>query len=331
MRRIQTLFWALLLIVAIAASAGNGLHHEHEEGSDLNLLCFVWMTCSPREQELLHVVYHQLSRCNATYYFTDSGAPQVTNPPPGVNIVRLENIKDSVPRNDKTWLYHKNMAGLVPAWGYLLENNIAQNYDWLLNVELDHFTDVHRVRTSIPPYLKHHEITSNESVMLMYGNAFIFNQKYVELFEAHYNDLKVIATDQRPYGCPEPLRDMTHWPSCAQDVAYPNLAFRVLKPSPRTFGKQGCLQKYKHGNFSHLGCYELKSDKMKPNDAIRTLAVMHGLTEEQAQEYLKDFRGGQYADQWKRYYDGREAPILHHVSTTEGHRIAMDLFLGIQL
>ena len=88
-------------------------------------------------------------------YFTDTEAAEA---PPGFGnitthpeIVRVT-VEEKRHRGEPDWLYHKNMAGLTPAWTHMIENNLIQSYDWVINVELDMFVMPNRVRMTIATY-----------------------------------------------------------------------------------------------------------------------------------------------------------------------------------
>jgi hypothetical protein len=152
---------------------------------------------------------------------------------------------------------------LMPSWSHLLENNIATNYDWVMNSELDHFTRPSQVRNWLVATQDHlttsKEFGDNpkaEPLMLFWSNVYLFNRAMVSQMREQWQVLgKTINIDVekgkeeelvKANGCPDWLDGRPFWPGCAQDIAYPIMAKAIMDPPVRLFSAHAPFQETCH-------------------------------------------------------------------------------------
>ena len=117
---------------------------------NLKLYCFGWTARRPREELLLPLARYLFGACDGYAFFTDTDALGGSNES---DVVKVSLPRTQQPRSDEFWLLLKNMVGLLPAWEYLLEQNITDGFDWVVNLELDHFVVASQLRRTIADYV----------------------------------------------------------------------------------------------------------------------------------------------------------------------------------
>lgn len=309
-----------------------------QDSPDVKLLCFVWTPRRKHDEEMMPEVERQLSGCDKHLFFTDMDAPGE----PAENIIKVNITKQEKDRSDKDWLYHRNMVGLMQTWDHLIKNNIAIQYDWVINTELDHYVSPTRVRATIQSYkdlLKEGSERDRKAVngplMFSFGNAFAFNRKLIQYLADHWQVLSRIATEKNPgRGCPLFLLYQPEFPlHCSQDMAYPALMDSVLRlPS---YGMPGCGQpdaRNGKGVYFRLGCFEMHTSPFKQNEegqnqTLQEIAAMrHCKTKAEAEAHWKRFEGQTNIEKkWEIFFLSREVPIIHHISSPNILRQAREL------
>eukprot|EP00039_Didymoeca_costata_P021037 m.343203 g.343203 ORF g.343203 m.343203 type:complete len:363 (+) comp22463_c0_seq1:186-1274(+) len=324
-------------------------HHEGiisltkamKEGQKIKLLCFVWMSCTKMDENYLKGFHEHILKCDDYYYFTDENAPSIEMPE-NINLIKVP-VYETHNRSDRYWLYHKNMAGIVPAWTYLFDNQIAEKYDWIINVELDMVVLPDRVRENIVLYSHYGNVNADTPAMYMFGNAFLWNKKYAGMMAARWDEFKVPAKDPpEAAGCPEVFRGKNHWPMCPQDISFKYMA-PMFDPKPVVLGNSGCGKpvdflteedpetRSRRVLLRVLSCYEMSQNPFKNTEegqqgVIRQLAIMRSLQEPaKAQDHYKEFHNGTIYPSWEIFFAGRQCPIVHHVKFESVHKLARQL------
>ncbi|CAE8590394.1 unnamed protein product [Polarella glacialis] len=237
------------------------------------------------------------------------------------------------------WLYHRNMVGLMPSWTHMFQTGLADKYDWFINVEFDHFLSPARSRATIAAYvegLKQGDAKDAEGpIMIMWGNAYVFNKKLVLAMRDNWEVLGKVADrngskdEAKGVGCPLFQKGHQEWPgACSQDIVYPTLANDILphiQVKVAAPGDPGC------GNQPYpLGCWEMQQNPFNGEShegelqAIRELAAMGGKSREQALEYCEK-QGGVLSKNCMKFWDGRSVPIIHHLHRASEHALARKL------
>ncbi|CAE7619646.1 unnamed protein product [Symbiodinium sp. CCMP2456] len=272
---------AAYLSLALTSSIGGALLQEaredaldKQEEEKLSIFCFAWTPRRDYDEKMLAETRKQYRKCDGHIFYTDHAAPGKQKE---TDFMRVVVPPQSVDRNDDNWLYHRNMVGLMPSWNHLIHSNFVNEHDWFINSELDHFLSPARARQTIAEYLRGLRDGSEEEkasldgpIMLMWGNAFVFNRKFMQVMKQHWGKLGRTARPGGPgdeaaaVGCPMFMDDTAEWPhSCSQDVVYPHLATVTL---PRQFGvtvakpgSAGCGAGSVNGKHKAypLGCWEL--------------------------------------------------------------------------
>lgn len=318
-----------------------------ERGSDrsLTLFCFAWSPRRKDDEGTLQEVRRQYNKCDGHVFFTDTESPagQGEDDFVGVPVPRQE-----LNRSHEKWLYHRNMVGLMPAWSHLLSSGMAEKYDWLINSELDHFLSPSRAKENILEYLRVMEEGSEDSsgvegpIMLMWGNAFVFNRKYVQVLKANWANLGRVADaveeGGRAVGCPMFMKGLMEWPDhCSQDMIYPALAEHVLPPLQQKVafsGASGCgqLAKNRHGQAFPLGCWEMQQNPINGQHeegeltALQELAAIGRLQDsEAAGAYCRRSPIEAVQKNCLKFWDGRNVPVIHHLHTAREHFLARTL------
>merc|ERR1712187_539802 len=108
-------------------------------------------------------------------------------------------------------------------WGSLLHQGIAEQYDWVINTELDHFLSPERARARI----RKMKPSEGHPLMLMWGNAFVFNRAMVKQMRREWSKLGIGANpsngedEKIANGCPAWMKGKMEWPiHCSQDIVY---------------------------------------------------------------------------------------------------------------
>ncbi|CAE7833257.1 unnamed protein product [Symbiodinium sp. CCMP2592] len=246
-------------------------------------------------------------------------------------------------------LYHRNMVGLIPAWSHLLSSGMAEKYDWLINSELDHFLSPSRAKENILEYLRVMEEGSDDDrsglegpIMLMWGNAFVFNKRYVQVLKANWANLGRVADSVeeggRAVGCPMFMKGRVEWPDyCSQDMIYPALAEHVLPPLQQKVafpGASGCgqLAKNRRGQAFPLGCWEMQQNPINGQHeegeltALQELAAIGRLQDsEAAGAYCSRSPIEAVQKNCMKFWDGRKVPVIHHLHTAREQLLARTL------
>eukprot|EP00927_Polykrikos_kofoidii_P031440 TRINITY_DN27030_c0_g1_i1.p1 TRINITY_DN27030_c0_g1~~TRINITY_DN27030_c0_g1_i1.p1 ORF type:complete len:519 (-),score=85.38 TRINITY_DN27030_c0_g1_i1:80-1636(-) len=254
----------------------------------LRLFCFAWSSRRKMEEDVLPEIKRQFGACDGHAIFTDqdSGVPDS-------GMVRVTVPAQLKKRHQEGWLYHKNMAGILQGWTYLFQNDLLDSYDWVINTEFDHFMRPSKVRERIAAYLQNlWEGTSDEksnvgkAMMLMWGNAFVFNKEMVRDMQKQWTVLgKVMPAGTVASGCPDWMEGHSFWPEeCSQDIVYPTLV-SVMKPPLPAYGVSGCGQipQNKRGVDYPIACWQMdenpqggSSSEVTETAAIRAIASGQG-------------------------------------------------------
>eukprot|EP00435_Cladocopium_sp_Y103_P055264 s1205_g18.t1 len=285
------------------------------QGEGLKIFCFAWTTWKPQDVALLREVRHAFKQCDGYRIFSDR------QPFAGqeADVVAVRVSQQHRDREDEKWLYHRNMVGLMPSWSHLLQEDVAGNYDWLVNVEFDHFLLTQKLRRSIASYLSllqqgHPEQrqAAEGPLMLMFGNAFLFNRMMVSEMKRQWHLLGETApSGHEASGCPIFMQDRFEWPlACSQDIAYPNLV-TVMNPQVPAYGSPGCGQK-PEDDFP-LACFELQRQPVQELGLdqlglVRTLAASFSN------------RSGAAV-----LLTAQEVPLFHHLSDPSARKLAREL------
>ncbi|CAK9091034.1 unnamed protein product [Durusdinium trenchii] len=304
----------------------------------LSLFCFAWTPRRKFDEQLLSEVRIQFAKCDGHVFYTDMGSPGAEED----DFVRVKLPAQKVSRDKGGWLYHRNMVGLMPALTNLLGSKLIERYDWFINSELDHFLSPARARANIAAYVSHIDTPEDRPVMLMWGNAFVFNRKLLQELQKYWHTLGVTASDNGTkdeaiaVGCPMFMKGKAEWPgSCSQDIIYPALAWDILpkisKQKVMTLGDPGCGHPSKFQNKElPLGCWEMQQNPLGGESlqgelkAIRVLADMESLNAEAAESYCVA-HGDPLAKNCKKFHDGRHVAVIHHVNNLAVHSLARQL------
>lgn len=262
----------------------------------ISLFCFAWTVRRPGyEEDSLPEIKKQLEACDGHAVFTDEEA---VGPDVGINFVKVSVPKQALPRRaqkgelerDNHWLYHRNMAGIMQAWKYLLEQNIAEKYDWVLNTEFDHFVRPSQVRSNIGGYMQtlwsgapDERLRVGKAMMLMWGNAFVFSNDAVLEMKKQWPTLgKTMAAGTTGSGCPDWMNGHPFFPNeCSQDIVFPVMAM-IMRPPIASYGAPGCgqLPQNARGQAFPLPCYQMSqspfgSSETQAKETIKAVAKNH--------------------------------------------------------
>jgi len=262
-------------LALLAATFANGINFKSvpeqavelaDSAQSMRIFCFVWTTRRSGDQALEPEVRRQLNKCDGHLFFTDTGSTG----PDSSDIVKLNIPAQDVGRSDEKWLYHRNMVGVLPSWTHIFNKGLNDQYDWFIHLEMDHFLSPNRARANIAQWLsirgKEPNATNDIPIVLMWGNAFVFNKKFVNAMKLTWHTLGAVAGpgEGQGKGCPLFLKGKFEWPaSCSQDIYYPQLFSdhgRSLLPDDADFaGASGCGQEAKNqvNEEYPLGCFEM--------------------------------------------------------------------------
>jgi len=318
------------------------------EAQGMTLFCFLWTKRTPTEEEQMAEVRQMVSRCDKHIFFTDMDAP------PGGgedDVVRVPIPKQDLEREAGRWLNHRNMVAHLPIWDYLFQQRIPENYDWTVNVELDHYTSPARLRLTIARYLVAlrrgtpvDRRNADGELLLFFGNVFAFNRKTVNAMKASWSWLGVPMnqSEDKGRGCPEFMRGRRFMPKqCPQDIVYPDMVIGgILRGAAGNkvpfYGRAGCGQPAGSGTLTNRGtllpmaCWEMeknpywgrsaKGEKLAIEQMARTQYMRSG--EEARLFYQNDSK---HAKLWELWWSGHDVPIIHHVKHPEALRLAREL------
>eukprot|EP00929_Paragymnodinium_shiwhaense_P008951 TRINITY_DN112952_c0_g1_i1.p1 TRINITY_DN112952_c0_g1~~TRINITY_DN112952_c0_g1_i1.p1 ORF type:complete len:523 (-),score=78.23 TRINITY_DN112952_c0_g1_i1:49-1617(-) len=269
------------------------------EPQQIKLFCFAWTSSSQNEKKMLPEIQRQFAKCDGSAIFSDKDAP---GPHDGITLVDVPSQRQAPLtrqyRNDSKWMYHRNMAGILPGWGHLLQNNMLEDYDWVINSEFDHFVRPTEIRKTIAEY--YHNIwngtteerrTVGQPMMLAWGNAFLFNQGMVKEMHRQWERLgKQMPASHRAAGCPDWLGPDHPWrvDDCPQDDTYPMMA-AVMNPPVKQYGMSGCGQPAKNGlgkafNAGGLACYQMDQSPLGGDGSLNVqLATFRAIASDSVQ------------------------------------------------
>lgn len=215
----------------------------------ITIFCFAWFTRRPQDERILPEIKRQYAKCDGRAIFTDIQAPGPDDP----DIIKVPvpdqrcNQTRCVPRENNGWLYHKNMAGLLPAWTYLLEGRRLDKYDWVINSEFDHYMRPTMIRKGIETYMTSlwrggRTLRNPKSpLMLMFGNVFLFNAEMVQEMRRQWSLLgKQMKPGTTASGCPDWWSGKVARVDCSQDEIYEIMALQVMRPPIPSMGQSGC-------------------------------------------------------------------------------------------
>lgn len=321
---------------AATRPSGASLSPLEKEAAGLRIFCFAWTPRRSSDEKLMPYVRKLFSACDGHAFFTDEDAP---GPPEGFIKISVPSTKRK--RKDNLWLYHQNMVGIAPVWTYLFEHGMVENYDWVINAELDHFFVASWAKRCIADHLRVLRMGSRreqESVrgplMLSWGNVFVFNQKIVLRMKEQWGRLgaPITSNTSRGMGCPELMAGRAHSTgACEQDMGYPGLP-DALRPRAAKYGPEGCSQvrRTEKGIDLPFACWQdfpLGGGDKNMVAAIREVALMRGIpNEDMAREHCKK-RGPQVEKACLSLYRAVDVPVMHNVKTVAVHKAAQELLL----
>lgn len=311
------------------------------QAEKLSLFCFAWSPLGPHDLEMLAEARFQLAKCDGHLIFSDHSVEGETD------IIEVSVPKQSLLRSDNKWLYHRNMVGLLPSWSYLIGQKVLEKYDWVLNLELDHFMSPARVRLTIIEYLdilrngsRKEKISAEGGLMLMFGNAFLFNGKMVQELGKQWGMLGQTntATSDADAGCPKWMEGHHEYPQyCSQDIVYPTIS-EVMEGTVASYGSPGCGVADKtsdKGKLFPLACWEMNGDfwnsfgqkEAEQKAAIRELAIAQSMESQDEVKKHYELIGGKLSSQWYHFYLSRQVPIIHHITFPSVLRLARQLLI----
>lgn len=298
------------------------------------LFCFVWTPRRPCDERLMPYARKELKGCDRHAFFTDVDAPG--NDGAG-DWIRVQLPPTNQPRDASNWLDHSNMIGVARVWDRIFEMDLAAQYDWILHVELDHFVMVDRVRSSIQSYLDVIKqdggpLWDENSLLLCWGNAFVFNRALVHEMAKHWGELGAPIQEDIPgKGCPAILAQRVYddHGHCEQDMAYPKLAIAL---GIKKYGAEGCNKPSWTpwgGHALPLACwqgFDLNwTEEMKAR-MIRGIALVRGANNMSEAYDRCAFSGDDIvANMCKALYDASHVPLMHNFKTPEMHELAQQL------
>lgn len=333
---------------------------EHKIDVRLNqikIFCFAWTGHRKKDELFLPETKKQFAKCDDHLFFTDKDAPGPDDPKivkvPVINQKNAEPLRRN--RTGHDWLYHKNAAGLMPAWTYMFQQGILDKHDWIINSELDHFMRPSQVRRAIAEYLKNlWNGTASEAndvggpMLLQFGNAYAFNIEFANEMKRQWSTLGDLHPEDSKYGgCPKWF--MSSNPGdCSQDEVFPAMPF-VMKPQLRAYGTSGCGQrafnrKGKPFLADGLACWEMAQSPAGDDGgeqhqltAIRELAALpldHAILLQDHEVVNESWAAPSRArpaarpSKWDIYYPNRGVPFIHHVNHPSVLKLAREL-LGL--
>jgi len=298
----------------------------------VKLFCFLWTPRRPSDEAMMNEVKVEFAECDGHAFFTDIGTPG----PPDPGMVKVAVPEQSAARDTPNWLYHRNFVGLLPTWAYICRSGLGEQFDWMINTEIDHWMSAARVRLNILAYL---DVLRNgtdsdrtaleKPMMLAWGNAFLFNRRLVKVMCDLWPDVGKASTHPVARGCPAFMQGRTEWPEhCSQDMVYPVLADILRRHGVSSFGPSGCGQPDRSNGLGQkfpLTCWELSYDIREQMllDYVRVIAQADNMTNvHEAEKYFKTHHPEM---PWKVWWNGRGVPIIHHAKFSSGHRLAHEL------
>eukprot|EP00931_Biecheleriopsis_adriatica_P028976 TRINITY_DN17265_c1_g2_i1.p1 TRINITY_DN17265_c1_g2~~TRINITY_DN17265_c1_g2_i1.p1 ORF type:complete len:385 (-),score=55.22 TRINITY_DN17265_c1_g2_i1:77-1231(-) len=330
-KKLVNLVEYVMSLVRSDSSAGSMVSSEsvNKMASQMKLFCFAWASLHKKEHEVLKAFRSQMSNCNGHAIFTDR-IPDGVEHSSDIQLVSIPT--QAANRSADNFLYHRNMVGLMPAWTYLLNTGTAEKYDWVINVELDHFVRPTKVKSTIAQYL---DILrdSCENVdgpmLLAFGNAFLFNREVVQQMKSQWNRVgRVAPQNSEARGCPMIQEGKAEWPThCSQDMVYQNLA-KALQPSAPMFGATGCGQtmRARNGALLPMACLEmthLALGKISVEKQQMLVGEFQKVRSMKSKEEVKlHYKNSPLEPVAELLYASKDVPVIHHIANSEIHKRA---------
>jgi len=303
--------------------------------STFRLFCFAWTPRRPNDEILMSAARKELERCDGHFFFTDVDAPGSDTDGDWMRVQLPPSLES---RSASDWLNHRNMIGVAPVWERIFQMDLASQYDWIIHVELDHFVMVDRVRNMVLQYLETLQSDVLEqnraghfkdgSLLLCWGNAFLFNSDLVREMAANWNALGApIQENIKGKGCPHiSFNRVREEGKCEQDMAYPQLAdFLHI----RKYGAEGCNQPsgLESGTSLPLACWQgpVEWEHETKVRVIRAIAALRGANSMDEAQPLCDSLG--VANMCSSLFDAAHVPLMHNFKLPEQHELAQQLLL----
>lgn len=179
------------------------------------VFCFAFTISRPNDLLLLEHVAKQLKSCDDYRIFGDFKhdlVTQVLDPPAGMDA------------SDSHYL-NMNMIGLIPGWARIFQDVDLQQYDWFVNLELDHFVRPSLLRQALRATAEKLQLANSSleadpsslksfspklytgAVMLVWGNVFSFNRQLAKDMKTQWGRIgQTVPTgffsNQTVYGIP---------------------------------------------------------------------------------------------------------------------------------
>lgn len=298
------------------------------EPAKIKLFCFAWTSGSPNEKKVMPEILKQFAKCDGHAIFGDKDSP---GPHDGITLVNVPSQKMAPPtrqfRNDSKWMYHRNMAGIIPGWGHLIQNHMLDDYDWVINSEFDHFMRPTEVRKTIAEYYqnmwsgtKEEKGNVGKPLMLAWGNAFLFNGQMVKEMGRQWSLLgKQMPESHHASGCPDWMGPKHPWvvDDCPQDDTYPMMA-NIMDPPVKMYGQSGCGQPCKNGlgkdfNKGGLTCYQMDQSPLGGDGSLFVqLASLRAIASDKVKRGNSNAANGRSLLQSGEHADAEKASVQRH-------------------
>lgn len=222
----------------------------------------------------------------------------------------------------------------------LFDHGISERYDWVLNAELDHFIVARQVKNYIVAHLRvlsvgtaSEQKSVGEGIMLLWGNAFVFNRRLVSQMKSEWANL---SRSSRPMvnltkgnGCPNMSAGRTTCCGfCEQDMIYP-VMWQSMKACFRQYGQAGCGQPDNSRSGFPISCWQpaqpLPDTVSGYKMAIQEIALMRNISGEDAAYRHCHARGGNIVKYCKKLYQAVGVPVLHNFKDPLLHVLATQL------
>jgi len=306
------------------------------------IFCFAWTPRRWLDEQLMPAVRKELKMCDGHAFFTDVDAPGEDT---AGDWIRVQLPPSDNVRSNSDWLNHRNMVAVAPVWAQIFRMDLASQYDWFFHVELDHFINMDQVRRILAQNL--HTLRSGSepetksvdgSILLSWGNAFLFNHYLVHDMAANWDWLGA-PIDQPSaivgHGCPYlGIERVAMFGVCEQDMAYPLLP-DFLENSMLKMGAEGCgKDSYTpSGKDLPLSCWQDNgwllgdANEDKKLEVIRNIAALRGAKSWQEAKERCDTAGGNMAKMCENLYRAVNVPIMHGFKLPKMHELAWQLLV----
>jgi len=335
----------MMLAKTLKQTTGKKVAEERKTGSAsvIRLLCFAWTPRRPGDERLVRYARKELESCDRHIFFTDVDAPGDDGT---MDWMRVQLPPTMQARGASNWLDHSNMIGVARVWERIFTDDLISQYDYIIHVELDHFVMVDRVRSMIQSYIDlikgegeaEAALVDGVSLMLSWGNAFVFNRALVRDMAKRWAELGAPMQEDIPgKGCPAIMRQrvLEENGKCEQDMAYPKLAAILSQETGRimSYGATGCGQESwtPMGKPLPLACwqgFELDWSEEKKATMIRSIALLRGAKSMSEAQERCDSAGADIVMPCKTLYDASSVPILHDFKSAEMHDLAQQFLLS---